>query len=54
MLQQQKPETKPQAKSSDYYDGEFDATIALPPKTYSGEYGKGYLDKVRETGKTPF
>ncbi|BAY80523.1 hypothetical protein NIES25_70110 (plasmid) [Nostoc linckia NIES-25] len=47
---------KPQQTQStnDYYDGEFDAAIGLPPKTYEGEYGKGYLAKVNQTGNTPF
>lgn len=53
MLLQTKTETKPQAKD-DYLDGAFDAAIGLPPKTYDGAYGKGYLDKARETGNTPF
>lgn len=50
-----------QVKSQDYYDGEFDAAmatpaegIALPPKSYYGEYWRGYLAKVIETGNTPF
>ena len=53
MLVQTKQQTKLQA-NNDYYDGAFDAAIGLPPKTYDGAYGKGYLDKVRETGNTPF
>ena len=53
MLVQIKSETKPQT-SNEYLDGAFDAAIGLPPKTYDGAYGKGYLDKVRETGNTPF
>lgn len=40
--------------TNDYYDGEFDAAIGLPPKTYKGEYGKGYLAKVNQTLNTPF
>ena len=38
----------------DYFDGEFDAAIALPPKQTTGEYWAGYLRKVAETGVTPF
>jgi hypothetical protein len=47
---------KPQQSqvSSDYYDGQFDAAIGLPAKTYEGDYWKGYLAKVNETGVTPF
>ncbi|WP_180977059.1 hypothetical protein [Fischerella thermalis] len=41
-------------KSNDYYDGEFDAAVGLPPKSQDGDYQSGYLAKVRETGKTPF
>jgi hypothetical protein len=40
--------------TSDYFDGEFDAAIALPPKQTTGEYWAGYLRKVAETGVTPF
>ena len=40
--------------TNDYLNGEFDAAIGLPPKTYEGEYGKGYLAKVNETGNTSF
>lgn len=54
MLQQTKPESKPQAKSSDYYDGEFDAAIALPPKKTGGDYYSGYVGYTQKTGKTPF
>lgn len=53
MLVQVKRQTKTQI-SNDYCDGQFDAAIGLLPKTYDGQYGKGYLDKVRETGNTPF
>ncbi|BAY14020.1 hypothetical protein [Calothrix sp. NIES-2098] len=47
---------KPQQSqlSNDYYDGQFDAAIGLSPKTYEGDYFKGYLDKVNESGVTPF
>lgn len=38
----------------DYFDGEFDAAIGLPPKSQDGEYWRGYLRKVAETGVTPF
>lgn len=38
----------------DYFDGEFDTAIALPPKTTEGDYWRGYLRKVAETGVTPF
>ncbi|MHC5612518.1 MAG: hypothetical protein ACYTXA_16265 [Nostoc sp.] len=40
--------------TSDYFDGEFDAALALPPKQTTGEYWAGYLRKVAETGVTPF
>jgi len=53
MLVQAKTETKPQI-TNDYCDGQFDAAIALPPKSTEGEYWKGYLAKVNETGVTPF
>lgn len=43
-----------QVKPIIYYDGEFDAAIGLPPKTYSGDYWRGYLSKVIESGNTPF
>ncbi len=48
--------SKPQQfqATSDYFDGEFDAAIALPPKTTEGEYWRGYLAKMNETGNTPF
>ena len=42
-----------QAKE-DYFDGEFDAAISLPPKQTTGEYWRGYLAKVNQTGNTPF
>jgi hypothetical protein len=47
-------QTKTQAKTDSYYDGEFDAAIALPPKSHEGEYWRGYLAKINQTGKTPF
>ena len=47
--------------ANDYFDGEFDAAmatpaagIALPPKTTEGDYWRGYLAKVNQTGNTPF
>lgn len=40
--------------TSDYFDGEFDAAIALPPKSQDGEYWAGYLAKINQTGNTPF
>jgi hypothetical protein len=40
--------------TSDYFDGEFDAAIGLPPKSQDGEYWRGYLAKVNQTGNTPF
>ncbi|MBC1221161.1 hypothetical protein GNF10_14525 [Nostoc sp. UCD121] len=40
--------------TSDYFDGEFDAAIGLPPKSQDGDYWRGYLAKVNETGNTPF
>ena len=40
--------------TSDYYDGEFDAVIGLSPKSQDGDYWRGYLAKVNETGNTPF
>jgi hypothetical protein len=40
--------------TSDYFDGEFDAAIGLPPKSQDGDYWQGYLAKVNETGNTPF
>jgi hypothetical protein len=47
---------KPQQSqaANDYFDGEFDAAIGLPPKSQDGEYWRGYLAKVNETGNTPF
>ncbi|MBE9038717.1 hypothetical protein [aff. Roholtiella sp. LEGE 12411] len=52
MLTQTK--TKTQAKLDSYYDGEFDAAIALPPKFREGQYWRGYLAKANQTGNTPF
>jgi len=46
--------TQQSQTANDYFDGEFDAAIALPPKTTEGEYWRGYLRKVAETGVTPF
>lgn len=40
--------------TNDYYDGEFDAAIGLPPKSQDGHYWRGYLAKVNETLNTPF
>lgn len=40
--------------ASEYFDGEFDAAIALPPKQTIGEYWRGYLAKISKTGNTPF
>lgn len=40
--------------TNDYYDGEFDALLGLPPKSQEGQYWQGYLKKVNETGNTPF
>jgi hypothetical protein len=37
-----------------YYDGEFDASIGLLPKTYYGDYWRGYLAYTLQTGNTPF
>ncbi|MBD2341964.1 hypothetical protein H6G64_34090 [Calothrix sp. FACHB-156] len=47
---------KPQQSqiSSDYCDGQFDAAIGLPAKTFDGDYWRGYLDKVNQTRVTPF
>ncbi len=47
---------KPQQSqiANDYFDGEFDAALALPPKQTTGEYWRGYLKKVAQTGNTPF
>jgi len=47
---------KPQQSqvNNDYCDGQFDAAIGLPAKTFDGDYFKGYLAKVNETGVTPF
>ncbi|MHC0068170.1 hypothetical protein ACWATR_35790 [Nostoc sp. UIC 10890] len=42
-----------QAKD-DYYDGEFDAAIGLPPKSQDGEYWRGYLSYTLKTGNVPF
>jgi hypothetical protein len=39
---------------SDRYSGEFDAAIALPPKTTEGEYWQGYLGYTIKTGNAPF
>ena len=38
----------------DRFSGEFDAAIALLPKETTGEYWRGYLAKINETGNTPF
>ncbi|MBD2303444.1 hypothetical protein [Nostoc sp. FACHB-190] len=54
MLPQIHSQSQLPAKSSNYYDGEFDAAIGLPPKTYWGDYWRGYLNKTLETGNTPF
>ena len=55
------PKPQQSQATSDYFDGEFDAAmatpaagIALPPKQTTGEYWRGYLAKVSETGNTPF
>lgn len=47
---------KPQQSQvkSDYYSGEFDAAIGLPPQSQDGEYWRGYLKKVAQTLITPF
>lgn len=47
---------KPQQSQTtgDYFDGEFDAAIGLPPKNHDGDYWRGYLAKVNQTGNTPF
>lgn len=42
------------AKAQDYCDGEFDAAIGLPARTFNGDYWLGYLKKTIETGNTPF
>jgi hypothetical protein len=47
-------QAKTQAKPNSYYEGEFDAAIALPPQSYTGDYWRGYLGQVSKTGKTPF
>lgn len=52
MLVQTKPQTKIQ--NNYYCDGQFDAAIGLPAKTFDGDYWRGYLDKVNQTGVTPF
>ncbi len=44
----------PETQQATYFDGEFDAVVGLPPKSYTGEYWRGYLAKVNETGNTPF
>lgn len=56
MLLQAKTETKTQtqANNNSYFDGEFDAAIGLPAKSQDGEYWRGYLVKVNQTGNTPF
>lgn len=52
---QTKSQTELQSQATnDYYDGEFDAAIGLPPKSQEGQYWQGYLKKVNETGNTPF
>jgi len=40
--------------TNDYFDGEFDAAIALPPKSQNGEYWRGYLSYTLKTGDVPF
>jgi hypothetical protein len=47
---------KPQQSqaTSDYFDGEFDAAIGLPPKSQDGDYWRGYLSYTLKTGNTPF
>jgi hypothetical protein len=40
--------------TSDRFSGEFDAAIGLPPKTTEGEYWRGYLAKISQTGNVPF
>jgi hypothetical protein len=52
MLTQTKIKT--QAKPDSYYEGEFDAAIALPPTSHQGDYWRGYLAKVVQTSNTPF
>ncbi|WP_193200590.1 hypothetical protein [Nostoc sp. MG11] len=47
-------QAKAKAKPDSYYDGEFDAAIALYPKSYEGDYWQGYLAQVNKTSKTPF
>ncbi|MBD2505308.1 hypothetical protein [Anabaena azotica] len=39
---------------NDYYCGEFDAAIGLPPKQAHGEYWRGYLAYTAKTGNAPF
>lgn len=39
---------------NDYYCGEFDAAIGLPPKQAHGEYWRGYLGYTAKTGNAPF
>lgn len=49
--------SQPQTTASnqtDYYSGEFDAAIALPPQYTEGEYWEGYLAYTAKTGKVPF
>lgn len=53
MLLQTKIKIKSQT-NNEYLDGQFDAAIGLPPKNYDGDYWRGYLAKVNESGVTPF
>lgn len=49
--------SQPQTTASnqaDYYSGEFDAAIALPPQQSHGEYWQGYLEYTLKTGNAPF
>jgi hypothetical protein len=38
----------------DYFDGEFDAAISLPPKSQNPEYLRGYVAYTLKTGNVPF
>ncbi|WP_180977045.1 hypothetical protein [Fischerella thermalis] len=41
-------------KPANYYDGLFDAAIALLSKSQDRDYQSGYLAKVRQTNSAPF
>jgi hypothetical protein len=54
LVQVQRP-IQPQASTTlNFYDGEFDASIGLPPQFTHGDYWRGYLVYTLQTGNTPF